>query len=302
MASQASGNGTRRDHIDRRRTRDLRDVRDARGRDDDRDRMIQTDWEDRERPERRDEREWRGHEERPRERMAWDRDRDPWDRGARGDVWDSPWDRRGDDMYGAGQSRRDELDEGRFEQRRPVERGFERGDRGDRGGRIAGSYARDDGDLRGGYGRGQSGYGAGFGGTGYARATGFYGRERRPVSGPGYSHEGRFAEGSRYGGQDEERPGGNRGRGPQGYTRSDDRIREDVCEALTLDDHVDATGLHVAVRDGEVTLSGTVPERWMKRLAEDIVEDVSGVRDVQSSVRVQTASQELEGRGGRKSG
>jgi hypothetical protein len=277
MASQASGNGTRRDHLDRRRTRDLRDARD---RDDDRDRMIQTDWQDRDRPERRDEREWRGH----------DRDRD--------DVWDSAWDRRGDDMYGAGQSRRDELDEGRSEQRRAGERPFAR----ERGGRIAGGYSRDEGDLRGGYGRGQSGYGAGFGGAGYARATGFYGRERRTVSGSGYSQQGRYAEGSRYGGQDEEMRGGHRGRGPQGYTRSDECVREDVCEALTLDDHVDATDIHVSVRDGEVALSGTVPERYMKRLAEDLVEDVAGVKDIQNSIRVQTATQDLEGRGGRKGG
>jgi hypothetical protein len=193
-------------------------------------------------------------------------------------------------MYGAGQSR--------FVDRRPEEPPFAR----ERGGRIAGSYARDDGDLRGGHGRGQSGYGAGFGGTGYGRATGFYGRERRHAGGAGYTQHGRFAEGSRYGGQDDEMRGGHRGRGPQGYTRSDDRIREDVCEALTLDDHVDATDIHITVRGGEVALSGTVPERYMKRLAEDIVEDVAGVRDVQNSIRVQTATQDVEGRVGRKGG
>jgi hypothetical protein len=284
----ASGNGSRRDHVERRRTRDLRDGR----RDEDRpihERTMPSDWDDREAaPERRDEREWRGHEDRPRERR---------------DVWDSAWDRRGDEMYVAGQSRRDqELDEGRFEQRRRGERGFGARDDyesgssiGERGGRIAGGYLRNDGDLRGGYGRGQSGYGAGFGGTGYSRATGFYGRDRQTTSGSGYAHQGRFTEGSRYGGQDEDRPGGHRGKGPHGYTRSDDRIREDACEALTLDDHVDATGIHVAVRDGEVTLSGTVPERYMKRLAEDLVEDIAGVRDVQNQIRVLSPNPDRKG-------
>lgn len=32
-----------------------------------------------------------------------------------------------------------------------------------------------------------------------------------------------------------------RGRGPKGYVLSDDQIREDVCEILTRDPHVDAT-------------------------------------------------------------
>jgi hypothetical protein len=41
------------------------------------------------------------------------------------------------------------------------------------------------------------------------------------------------------------------------------------------------------VRGGEVTLTGTVPERWMKRLAEDVVEQVMGVRDVMNQIRVQ---------------
>ena len=43
----------------------------------------------------------------------------------------------------------------------------------------------------------------------------------------------------------------------------------------------------MAVRNGEVTLTGTVEDRRMKRLAEDIVEDLSGVKAVQSQLRVQ---------------
>lgn len=77
-----------------------------------------------------------------------------------------------------------------------------------------------------------------------------------------------------------------RGKGPKNWKRSDDRIYEEVCEALTFDDHVDATDIEVAVNDGEVTLSGAVPSRRMKRLAEDVVDDVSGVRDVHNRIRV----------------
>jgi hypothetical protein len=52
-----------------------------------------------------------------------------------------------------------------------------------------------------------------------------------------------------------------RGRGPKGYRRSDDRIREDVCERLTRDDRVDASNIEVTVKDGAVTLSGTTHSR-----------------------------------------
>jgi osmotically-inducible protein OsmY len=80
--------------------------------------------------------------------------------------------------------------------------------------------------------------------------------------------------------------GPHRGRGPLGYQRSDERIHEAVCEALTDDDHVDATHIEVSVRNGEVTLSGVVEDRRAKRNAEDCVYQVSGVRDVQNLLRL----------------
>jgi osmotically-inducible protein OsmY len=75
------------------------------------------------------------------------------------------------------------------------------------------------------------------------------------------------------------------GRGPKGYQRADNRIHEDVCDRLTYSD-VDAENIEVAVANGEVTLSGTVRDRWDKRHAEDVVEQVSGVRDVHNNIRV----------------
>jgi hypothetical protein len=77
-----------------------------------------------------------------------------------------------------------------------------------------------------------------------------------------------------------------RGRGPKNYQRSDDRIREDVCERLERDDRVDASDLEVNVSAGVVTLSGNVNDREMKRRAEDIVDSCPGVRDVQNQIRV----------------
>ena len=80
--------------------------------------------------------------------------------------------------------------------------------------------------------------------------------------------------------------GGHRGKGPVGYTRSDERIREAACEALTDDDQVDATDMEIVVHDGEVTLSGIADDRHAKRLAEDCVWRVTGVRDVQNQLRL----------------
>lgn len=77
-----------------------------------------------------------------------------------------------------------------------------------------------------------------------------------------------------------------RGRGPSGYTRSDERIREDANDALTNDWSVDATNINVRVENGEMTLDGTVDSRQAKRRAEDCVERVSGVRHVQNNLRV----------------
>lgn len=79
---------------------------------------------------------------------------------------------------------------------------------------------------------------------------------------------------------------GHRGRGPRGYRRSDERVREDVCERLAEDRYVDASEIQVAVQAGEVTLSGTVGNRSTRRRAEDIAESVQGVSYVQNDLRV----------------
>ena len=94
-------------------------------------------------------------------------------------------------------------------------------------------------------------------------------------------------------GRDTDR-GSYRGLGPKNYQRSDERIREDVCERLTMDHDVDASGIEVNVSAGTVTLAGTVGDRQMKRLAEDIAESVHGVHDVQNQIRI---SRENENRG-----
>lgn len=76
------------------------------------------------------------------------------------------------------------------------------------------------------------------------------------------------------------------GRGPRGYQRSDARIADDVCDRLTRHGWVDASDIEVRVEDGEVTLEGTVDSRREKRLAEEVADSVSGVRDVHNRLRI----------------
>lgn len=78
-----------------------------------------------------------------------------------------------------------------------------------------------------------------------------------------------------------------RGRGPRNYRRSDERIRDEVCDRLTDSEWLDASDVEVNVVAAEVILTGTVDSRYAKRLAEDIAASVSGVSNVQNSLRVQ---------------
>lgn len=86
---------------------------------------------------------------------------------------------------------------------------------------------------------------------------------------------------------------GHRGRGPKNYTRSDDRIREDVSDRIADDPHVDASALEVSVSDGEVTLDGIVDDRFAKRHTEDIGENVSGVKHLQNNLRTRDRQPEM---------
>lgn len=107
----------------------------------------------------------------------------------------------------------------------------------------------------------------------------YRGQERYGSEGYGYGQGG-------YGGEDWQQRGPYTGRGPKGYHRSDDRIREDISERLTQHGQIDATDIEVDVNKGEVWLKGGVESRQMKRLAEDVAESVNGVCDVHNELRV----------------
>jgi hypothetical protein len=59
-----------------------------------------------------------------------------------------------------------------------------------------------------------------------------------------------------------------------------------VCDRLTEDPRIDASDVDVQVKDGEVTLAGSVRTRDEKRYTEDLIERISGVRDVSNNLKV----------------
>jgi hypothetical protein len=172
------------------------------------------------------------------------------------------------------------------------------GDQSDQGMYSGRSFDRDsDNRNPGGY---SGGYGSNFGSQqrfpDFDRDRGMSGRG---LSGP---HGSESSYGGQQGYRDFEREnqrlgrqqsmGPHAGRGPKGYQRSDERIKEDVCDCLTRDSQVDASDIEVQVKDGEVTLTGTVSERNEKRRAEDAIDDVSGVKEIHNQIRVQPHQQD----------
>jgi osmotically-inducible protein OsmY len=253
------------------------------------------------------------------ERGREDRDRteDRWSRGRESSRWGEPRDR--DDSWrqanrpsssgqswGAGGFRGQDWAEGGREQRNDYrDRGsgwqegsgrsqgsgtWEESGRGKegrygtaymgRGGAGQGDYGQG-GYSQGGYGQGGYGYG---GQTGYGGGQSGYGSGYRGQTGYGYG-------GSQYGsGQYGQTRQDRIVRPPRNYKRSDDRIREDVCEAIMRAQDVDAGDVEVQVSGTEVTLTGVVEDRHDKRRIEDIAHDVTGVSEVNNQLRTKAGS------------
>lgn len=80
--------------------------------------------------------------------------------------------------------------------------------------------------------------------------------------------------------------GPNKGKGPKGYHRSDDRIKEDINDRLMEDGMLDASDIEVEVENNEVILSGTVDSREAKRHAEYLAESIVGVNNVENRLHL----------------
>ncbi len=75
-------------------------------------------------------------------------------------------------------------------------------------------------------------------------------------------------------------------RGPKDWQRSDERLKEDICERLYHTSEIDSSEVSVSVTEGKVVLDGTVNDRGMKYAMEDLIDNVPGVKDIDNRVRV----------------
>jgi hypothetical protein len=271
---------------------------------------------------------WRGHfgnrdeEERDREREAgWDeqRGRRGFSEYARGESEQSNWGRDLDeDRWGQGG------EPGRYEQNQDYGRGSTGGgqQRGYGGSGQSQGYGRSAYGQReqGGYGSGTAYQRGGFRGEqqrsfGEFREPGRFGSSQwRPEE----SSRGRQNYGWPYESQSFEQPyppgfqddfgssqrvtrsgsgregysayGSHRGKGPKGYTRSDDRLKEIICEKLSDDPMIDASEISVDVAGQVVKLTGMVDDRSTKYEVEELIERCGGVKDIDNQLRVRSGS------------
>ena len=232
-----------------------------------------------------------------------------------GQRFGSETEERGSD-WGRSDTERDWGRREEFGRGREYGRGYDRDQDYERSERFGRSYGRqyedqgyrDYGRQAGGAGRTESGEGSSrmFGRQYEDQGYPNYGRQSRAVYGQpegGRGFEQTYGQGRETYGQGREQSrswtdegrlqgfgfgqGTYAGKGPKGYSRPDDRIREDVCDRLTEDPQIDASEIEVKVSNCEVTLAGTVDSREAKHRAEDCAESISGVRNVQNNIRVQ---------------
>jgi osmotically-inducible protein OsmY len=69
--------------------------------------------------------------------------------------------------------------------------------------------------------------------------------------------------------------------------KTDAQLHADIAEELEFDPAVDASKIAIAVHDGVVTLTGTVPSYWQKIEAENAARRVAGVKAVANDLTVE---------------
>lgn len=126
----------------------------------------------------------------------------------------------------------------------------------------------------------------------HAPHFGDYGRFSPPLNTGGYTYDD-YSQGSLGRERDAGTVGKFFGVGPKGYQRSDERIKEDVCECLYAHHDIDASDIEVEVKEGTVSLSGSVDSRRTKRMIEDEIEHLPGIRDIANHLRLRVQSSDV---------
>jgi osmotically-inducible protein OsmY len=77
-----------------------------------------------------------------------------------------------------------------------------------------------------------------------------------------------------------------RGRGPKGYARTDAHLRHAIEEALAADPTLDPGGVEVGVKDGKVTLAGSVAGRRSREAVLAIAAAIAGANAVAHTLKI----------------
>jgi hypothetical protein len=85
--------------------------------------------------------------------------------------------------------------------------------------------------------------------------------------------------------------GNHKGKGPKGYRRTDDLIKEDICEALYRNTGVDASEIEIFVKDGVVKITGFVTSPEQKMMAESAIENLTGIDEIFNDLSVRSESE-----------
>lgn len=75
--------------------------------------------------------------------------------------------------------------------------------------------------------------------------------------------------------------------GPRSRRKPDESLRQEIREILIADPELEATDIEVEVEGGAVTLRGAVVDSDARLLAEELVESLTGVREVHNRLRVE---------------
>jgi len=74
---------------------------------------------------------------------------------------------------------------------------------------------------------------------------------------------------------------------------SDQRIVQEMDDHLAEHSYIDATAIVVTVKDGVLTLDGSVPDDDQKHYAEEVAQKVSGVTQVQNRLKIKKPQKPL---------
>ncbi len=75
--------------------------------------------------------------------------------------------------------------------------------------------------------------------------------------------------------------------------KEDVQLHADMAEELASDPSIDASRIAIAIRDGVITLTGTVPSYWQKVEAENVARRVNGVRAVANELQVELPTEHV---------